>query len=227
MYKNQASEIAYDYIVDQICSGIWKPGDKIATEVQLVESIGVSRVAVREAIERLVTMSVLNKVRGSGTYVEQKDNMSFMSAAILGADADYMLKILEFRKMFDSYNVELFLKYATDEEIELLKQNYQEMVDMKDNMQKFRAIDQRFHDIIAIGTRNPMIIQISKTFTDIFEANQDQMYHKIGPQNAIYYHGKMLEAIEERNAEVAAIYARMSIEASISRLESQKKLGKF
>ena len=227
MYKNQASEIAYDYIVDQIRSGIWKPGDKIATEVQLVESIGVSRVAVREAIERLVTMSVLNKVRGSGIYVEQKDNMSFMSAAILGADADYMLKILEFRKMFDSYNVELFLKYATDEEIELLKQNYQEMVDMKDNMQKFRAIDQRFHDIIAIGTRNPMIIQISKTFTDIFEANQDQMYHKIGPQNAIYYHGKMLEAIEERNAEVAAIYARMSIEASISRLESQKKLGKF
>ena len=227
MYKNQASEIAYDYIVDQIRSGIWKPGDKIATEVQLVESIGVSRVAVREAIERLVTMSVLNKVRGSGTYVEQKDNMSFMSAAILGADADYMLKILEFRKMFDSYNVELFLKYATDEEIELLKQNYQEMVDMKDNMQKFRAIDQRFHDIIAIGTRNPMIIQISKTITDIFEANQDQMYHKIGPQNAIYYHGKMLEAIEERNAEVAAIYARMSIEASISRLESQKKLGKF
>ena len=227
MYKNQASEIAYDYIVDQIRSGIWKPGDKIATEVQLVESIGVSRVAVREAIERLVTMSVLNKVRGSGTYVEQKDNMSFMSAAILGADADYMLKILEFRKMFDSYNVELFLKYATDEEIELLKQNYQEMVDMKDNMQKFRAIDQRFHDMIAIGTRNPMIIQISKTFTDIFEANQDQMYHKIGPQNAIYYHGKMLEAIEERNAEVAAIYARMSIEASISRLESQKKLGKF
>ena len=227
MYKNQASEIAYDYIVDQIRSGIWKPGDKIATEVQLVESIGVSRVAVREAIERLVTMSVLNKVRGSGTYVEQKDNMSFMSAAILGADADYMLKILEFRKMFDSYNVELFLKYATDEEIELLKQNYQEMVDMKDNMQKFRAIDQRFHDIIAIGTRNPMIIQISKTFTDIFEANQDQMYHKIGPQNAIYYHVKMLEAIEERNAEVAAIYARMSIEASISRLESQKKLGKF
>lgn len=227
MYKNQASEIAYDYIVDQIRSGIWKPGDKIATEVQLVESIGVSRVAVREAIERLVTMSVLNKVRGSGTYVEQKDNMSFMSAAILGADADYMLKILEFRKMFDSYNVELFLKYATDEEIELLKQNYQEMVDMKDNMQKFRAIDQRFHDIIAIGTRNPMIIQISKTFTDIFEANQDQMYHKIGPQNAIYYHGKMLEAIEERNAEVAAIYARMSIEASISRVESQKKLGKF
>ena len=227
MYKNQASEIAYDYIVDQIRSGIWKPGDKIATEVQLVESIGVSRVAVREAIERLVTMYVLNKVRGSGTYVEQKDNMSFMSAAILGADADYMLKILEFRKMFDSYNVELFLKYATDEEIELLKQNYQEMVDMKDNMQKFRAIDQRFHDIIAIGTRNPMIIQITKTFTDIFEANQDQMYHKIGPQNAIYYHGKMLEAIEERNAEVAAIYARMSIEASISRLESQKKLGKF
>lgn len=225
MYKNQASEIAYDYIVDQIRSGVWKSGDKIATEVQLTENIGVSRVAVREAIERLVTMSVLNKVQGSGTYVEQKENMSFMSVSILGVDADYMLKILEFRKMFDSYNVELFLKYATDEEIELLKQNYQEMINAKEDMQKFRAIDQRFHDIIANGTRNPMIIQISKIFIDTFEANQDQMYHKIGPQNAIYYHGKMLEAIIERNAEVASVYARMAIEASIRRIESQKNLN--
>ncbi len=225
MYKNQTSEIAYDYIVDQIRSGVWKSGDKIATEVQLTENIGVSRVAVREAIERLVTMSVLNKVQGSGTYVEQKENMSFMSVSILGVDADYMLKILEFRKMFDSYNVELFLKYATDEEIELLKQNYQEMINAKEDMQKFRAIDQRFHDIIANGTRNPMIIQISKIFIDTFEANQDQMYHKIGPQNAIYYHGKMLEAIIERNAEVASVYARMAIEASIRRIESQKNLN--
>ncbi len=39
---------------------MWKPEDKIATEFQLVDMIEVSKVAVRQAIERLVTISVLN-----------------------------------------------------------------------------------------------------------------------------------------------------------------------
>ena len=98
MYINQASDRAYAYIVEQIRSGTWKPGDKIATETQLVEQIGVSRVAVRQAIERLVTMSVLNKVQGSGTYVEKQENMSLLSASIFGFDEEFMLKILEFRR---------------------------------------------------------------------------------------------------------------------------------
>lgn len=221
MYINQASDVAYDYIVEQIRSGKWKPGDKISTESQLVESIGVSRVAVRQAIERLVALSVLNKVQGSGTYVEQKENMSIMSTAIFGFDDESMLKTLEFRRMFDSYNMELFVEHATDEEIAALQRNYVEMTASKDDMQQFHRLDQIFHDIVANGTRNPMIIQISRIFTDVFVDNQKLMYHNVGPESAIFYHGKMLEAIKERNGEVASIYARMAIEESIHRLEKQ------
>ena len=221
MYINQASEVAYDYIVEQIRSGKWKPGDKIATESQLVETIGVSRVAVRQAIERLVTLSVLKKVQGSGTYVEKKENMSIMSTAIFGFDAEFMLKMLEFRRMFDSYNMELFVRHATEEEIAALQKNYVEMVASKDNMQQFHHLDQVFHDMVANGTRNPMIIQISKIFTDVFVDNQKLIYHNVGPESAIFYHGKMLEAVKERNGEVASIYARMSIEESMRRWEEQ------
>ena len=220
MYINQASDMAYDYIVERIRSGMWKPGDKIATETQLVEMIGVSKAAVRQAIERLVTISVLNKVQGSGTYVEKKENMSIMSASIFGLDDEFMLKILEFRKMFDSYNVELFIQRATDEEILELEHNYAQMIVAKDDIQRFHKLDQIFHDIIAGGTRNPMIIQISKLFVDIFVDNQKLIYHHVGPESGIKYHGKMLEAIKEKNAEVAAIYARMSIEESIHHYHS-------
>lgn len=223
MYINQASDIAYEYIIEQIRLGVWKPGDKIATESQLVELIGVSRVAVRQAIERLVTISVLNKVQGSGTYVKQKENMSIMSASVLGLDDEFMMKILEFRRMFDSYNIELFIQRAAEEEIDALQRNYTEMIAAKDDMQTFYKLDQIFHDIVANGTNNPMIIQISKLFIDIFEDNQKLNYYNAGPENAIKYHGNMLEAIKERNAEVASIYARMSIDESIRCMESQNK----
>lgn len=227
MYVNQASDIAYKYIVDQIRQGKWKPGDKIATESQLVEMIGVSRIAVRNAIERLVAMSVLNKIQGSGTYIEKLENMSIMSAYIFGFDKEFVLKILEFRKMFDSYNIELFIEHATDEEIKELEHNYVEMIAAKDDMVQFHQLDNAFHNIIANGTRNPLIIQISKIFMDVFVENQKMIYYNTGPETAIYYHGKMIEAIKERNSEVASIYARKAIETSIKNLimdmEQKKK----
>jgi len=223
MYINQASDMAYEYIIGQIRSGVWKPGDKIATESQLVERIGVSKVAIRQAIERLVAISVLDKIQGSGTYVEKKENMSIMSASIFGLDEEYMMKILEFRRMFDSYNIELFIQRATDEEISVLQRNYTELIAAKDDMQQFYKLDQLFHNIIANGTRNPMIIQISKTFMNIFEDNQKLNYYNAGPENAVKYHGKMLGAIKERNAEVASIYARMSIDESIRCIEANRK----
>lgn len=219
-YVNQASDIAYEYIVDKIRQGYWKSGDRIATETQLVEIIGVSKVAIRNAIERLVTLSVLKKIQGSGTYVEQVENMSIMSASILGISKEFLIKILEFRKMFDSYNVELFIKYATDEEIRELDHNYVEMIAEKDDVLKFHQLDNNFHNIIATGTKNPLIIQISNMFMDVFEENQKMIYHNTGPESAIYYHGKMIEAIKERDSEIASIYARKSIEKTILNLTS-------
>ena len=118
--------------------------------------------------------------------------------------------------MFDSYNVELFIQRATDEEILELEHNYARMIVAKDDIQHFHKLDQMFHDIIAGGTRNPMIIQISKLFMDIFVGNQKVIYDHVGPETGIKYHGKILEAIKEKNAEVASIYARMSIEESIN-----------
>ena len=113
------------------------------------------------------------------------------------------------------------MRHATEEEIAALQKNYVEMVASKDNMQQFHHLDQVFHDMVPNGTRNPMIIQISKIFTDVFVDNQKLIYHNVGPESAIFYHGKMLEAVKERNGEVASIYARMSIEESMRRWEEQ------
>lgn len=218
MYNNQASDKAYNYIVEKIQEGYWKPGDKIATEPQLCEAIQVSRVPVRQAIEKLVALSVLKKIQGSGTYVEQPENMSVMSALVLGSTMEQELSILEFRKMFDSYNIELFIKRCSYGEVAQLEENYRAMVQAKDSLCEFQHLDKDFHSIIANGTRNPMIIQIENLFTSIWEANQKSMYQNVGPESAIKYHGLMLQSIKEKNSELASIYARMSIEDSIRRL---------
>lgn len=50
-------------------AGEWRTGDRIAPEVVLAGEYGVSRVTVRQALAELVKDDLLERKRGSGTYV--------------------------------------------------------------------------------------------------------------------------------------------------------------
>ena len=52
-----------------IASGSVKPGDKLPTEAQLSEWLGVSLITVRRAITDLQVEGLVNKVHGRGTFV--------------------------------------------------------------------------------------------------------------------------------------------------------------
>lgn len=58
-----------EIILSRIKGGELKAGDAIPTEQELVESYGLSRTTVRQAINQLVHQGILQKVRGSGTFV--------------------------------------------------------------------------------------------------------------------------------------------------------------
>ena len=67
--KKSASDKVVEYIQVKIQAGIWKPGTKISTEVQLQQETGFGKTTVREAVEKLVARGILKKIQGDGTYV--------------------------------------------------------------------------------------------------------------------------------------------------------------
>ncbi len=56
-------------IEDLLLHGRYKAGDRIPPEAKLVDSLGVSRVTVRAGLARLVDRGVLERRRGSGTFL--------------------------------------------------------------------------------------------------------------------------------------------------------------
>lgn len=220
-YNVQAAELVFNYIADKIKNREWLPGAKIETEEQLCAKLNVSRTAVRQAIEKLSAYSILRKVQGSGTYVQRFEDTSLLGLPYYMNGENVMVTILEFRLMFDSYNAELFIDKCTDEEVCQLEDTYQRMKDSVGDKQKFHLCDNEFHAIIAKGTRNVIIKQLSSLFNGLFEEHQLYLYDNVGPDTAIYYHGMILDAIKQRNAELASIYSRMSIEYSLKQLEKK------
>lgn len=53
----------------RIESGQWRPGSQIPTEDVLCDTLGVSRITVRHAVQRLETEGLLRRDQGRGTFV--------------------------------------------------------------------------------------------------------------------------------------------------------------
>ncbi len=58
-----------EYIAERILSGKLAPDEKIQSEREISEDLGVSRMTVRRAITELVNEGMLERKHGSGTYV--------------------------------------------------------------------------------------------------------------------------------------------------------------
>lgn len=61
-----------DVLTDQIRSGVYKPGDVIPSETGMAKHYGIGRPTVRQAMDVLVRKGIVERKRGSGTFVKQK-----------------------------------------------------------------------------------------------------------------------------------------------------------
>ena len=67
--KSSVSQQVFDQLREQILSGSWKPGDKLPSENELAAQFGVSRVTVRNALQRLSGLGLLETRFGEGSFI--------------------------------------------------------------------------------------------------------------------------------------------------------------
>lgn len=63
-------------VLDNIDRGLWRPGDRIPSEHELVKQFGVSRMTVNRAMRELSDAGRLLRIPGTGTFVAQPDTDS-------------------------------------------------------------------------------------------------------------------------------------------------------
>ena len=69
-------------IEDLLLQGRYKAGDRIPPEAELVDTLGVSRVTVRAGLARLVERGLLERRRGSGTFLVKPPNGARLQAGL-------------------------------------------------------------------------------------------------------------------------------------------------
>lgn len=62
-----------DFLRENIASGAWEESSKIPSEIELMNTLGVSRGSIKKAISKLVDEDLLEQIQGKGTYVKSQD----------------------------------------------------------------------------------------------------------------------------------------------------------
>lgn len=166
--KGSISEIIMERITDALISGELKPGDKIPTEVEFSEKLGISRNAVREAIKVLVAFGVLEIRRSEGTFVVDSYNPKLMDPLVYGLlFAEHSMKqLLDFKISIANSMVYMAMKRASDEELEMLRTyalNFKEaMTKPQVDIQEAYRASKKYNEYLGSITKNPMMVQLDE-----------------------------------------------------------------
>ncbi len=216
------SQKAFDYILSQIRNKKWNPGDRISTEMELASLLEISRVSVRQALDQLSAVGLLKKKQGSGTYISKLEASSTIDSLIplLLMEKEELLKLLEFRKYFETANVEIYIDNIGSNNISELEKTYIEMHENSDKPELFYTADFQFHQLIAEGTKNIFIIKISNILNEVLKSHQAHLYEKIGPDVGLHFHKSIINAIKDKDKELASLLMKRHIQSAIEKCES-------
>ena len=175
--KNIENKSVIEKIVDQIIgcviSGEFKPGEKIPTEQEFVEIMGVSRNSLREAIKILISYGILEIKRPGGTYVCKGYSSKMLDPLVYGLiiGGDTSKDVVQLRRIVEIGIMNTALDVVTEEGIESISVKLE---DLKDKIGKgVKYIDEivdadvAFHREISLVIMNPLVEIVYDMITKI------------------------------------------------------------
>jgi DNA-binding FadR family transcriptional regulator len=147
-----------------IAEGRYQPGQRLASERDLAEELGVSRPTVRRAVIALEMRGMLESRQGSGVYVRKTSAAAPAPLRDLDIGA---FDQAEARRLFEGEVAALAATLITDEELAYLESLVAEMNNEKATKEQSELADRQFHTTIARATRNSAIVRVVENTWDL------------------------------------------------------------
>ncbi len=155
-------------ILEIIQQGEYNIGDKLPTEVQLVQQIGVGRNTVREALRILASRNIVEVRQGAGCFLSEKQGVAEDPFGFALVEDRHKLarELLEVRILIEPEIAALAAQNATEEDVAVLQELLAEFEALADAREEFAANDQAFHSQIAHCTHNQVMSRLLPVITD-------------------------------------------------------------
>lgn len=203
--KQNISDLILKQMKEQILNDEWKSGEKLPSENELTKLFGVSRISVRQALQKLAAIGLIETRTGEGSFVKKLSPGIAMNHLIptLYLSSNSLNEVLEFRKVVEGSVAELACSKASSEDIENLEKIFFNMEKYKDDLEKFTQEDFNFHITLGNITKNSIIMQLYTIIHEELNTAFKKIVTVRGNKAGLYYHKLILDAIKEKDCEKA------------------------
>ncbi len=184
-------------LLDYLTSGQIQPGERLPSERQLAETLGVGRSHVRQAIKSLAVLGLIDVRQGDGTYLKRTDSpllpLAIEWGLLLGAKQSRDL--VEARSYLEVVVAELAASRRTDEQLASMRTQLEIMQRTADN-EEFVEADVAFHLHITEAAGNRSLLQMMRSIRSLLEVWISRVAHAPGSRPATWAeHAAVFEAI--------------------------------
>ena len=148
-----------------------KPGEAIPKETELATKMGVSRTVIREALNRLKTMGLIELKKHKGTIIRSPDLSVILGKSLIPGilDNKTLMNIFEIRLALEVGIADFIFARMTEEDIEELEEIVKTEPDHSDNILFDVEHELRFHGKLYHMAGNETLEAFQNLILPVFE----------------------------------------------------------
>ncbi|SDK15227.1 DNA-binding transcriptional regulator, GntR family [Pseudomonas delhiensis] len=200
-----AEEEAYSYLLDAICKGQYRTGDRLIAE-DIANDIGMSRMPVREAFRRLAAEGLVTLRPNRGAIVS-------------GLNLEEMREVFEMRSALEGLAIRLAVPKLGERQLARLERLLDEMDDYRDDSAEWVSRHRVFHEYLCSLAERPRLLrQINALYSVIEPHMRLWLQHVDKPMSAREEHAVILDALRSGDAREAERVLCEHIEGTVPSL---------
>ena len=215
VFRADKLESAVDRVLnvfkEALITGKLVPGDRLPSEIELSQSLSISRGSIREAMKILAAFGIVEIRRGDGTYIAKSDHKVIFDPLLFSlilSNAN-VKELVELRELMEFAIVKLIIDNAGEAELHSIERT---IVQMEELIERYGEIgvdelvqsDLDFHRALGDAAQNRLVEKIYDFVMDFF-APSIRITHENerGGRKALFHHQKIYATLKSRNVEEA------------------------
>jgi GntR family transcriptional repressor for pyruvate dehydrogenase complex len=213
--KQSLADSLAQHIRRLIQAGSYQEGDRLPSIMEMARRFGVGHPTVREGLQKLATMGIVEIRHGSGVYISKNQDVFVLASTdYTGAvTKELLLDLIRARTPIEVTAVAAATRNATAEHLDEMKRLLDDAGRSLGDDAVLNAVNMAFHREIALASGNTVLLQVLDVLQELFVEEQRLILSIFGSRQRDHEeHLAILEAIERRDEELAVDRMRTHLE---------------
>ena len=204
-----------------ILRGILRPGERLLSERELSDRLGVSRPSLRDAVAELQKRGLLHTRAGAGIFVSEDLGSAFSPALVdlFASHDEALFDYIAFRRDLEAMAAERAARFGSETDLKVIDTLFSKMLaahERRDPAEE-ATLDAEFHLSIVEASHNVVMLHTMRAMFDLLKRgvfyNRQMMFHQRTTRGGLLdQHRAINDALQARDpaASRAAIEAHLT-----------------